>query len=53
MFSCISIIRDAGQKVKGTLVLEMVTHRFSIEEAPEAFALFDQGKTAECVSEWD
>ena len=32
---------------------QMVTHRFSIEEAPEAFALFDQGKTGKCVFEWD
>jgi propanol-preferring alcohol dehydrogenase len=31
----------------------MVTHRFSIEQAPEAFALFDTGKTGKCVFEWD
>jgi threonine dehydrogenase-like Zn-dependent dehydrogenase len=32
---------------------QMVTHRFSIEEAPQAFALFDQAKTGKCVFEWD
>ena len=32
---------------------EMVTHRFPIEAAPEAFALFDQGKTGKVILEWD
>jgi propanol-preferring alcohol dehydrogenase len=32
---------------------EMVTHRFPIEAAPEAFALFDRGKTGKVVLEWD
>jgi propanol-preferring alcohol dehydrogenase len=31
----------------------MITHRFSIEQAPEAFALFDQGRTGKVVFEWD
>ena len=31
---------------------EMVTHRFSIEQAPEAFALFDQGHTGKVILEW-
>lgn len=29
-----------------------VTHRFSIEEAPEAYRLFDEGKTGKVVFEW-
>ena len=32
---------------------KMVTHRFAIEEAPEAFRLFDQGKTGKVILEWD
>ncbi len=31
---------------------EMVTHRFPLEQAPEAFALFDQGATGKVVLEW-
>ena len=31
---------------------EMVTHRFSLEEAPQAFALFDQGATGKVILEW-
>jgi L-iditol 2-dehydrogenase len=31
---------------------EMVTHRFPLEQAPEAFALFDQGTTGKVVLEW-
>jgi propanol-preferring alcohol dehydrogenase len=31
---------------------KLVTHRFSIEEAPEAFALFDQGRTGKVILEW-
>jgi propanol-preferring alcohol dehydrogenase len=30
----------------------LVTHRFSIEEAPEAFRLFDTGQTGKVVFEW-
>jgi threonine dehydrogenase-like Zn-dependent dehydrogenase len=30
-----------------------VTHRFSIEEAPEAYRIFDEGKTGKVVFEWD
>ena len=30
----------------------MVTHRFPLEQAPEAFALFDQGATGKVVLEW-
>jgi len=30
----------------------MVTHRFPLEKAPEAFALFDQGATGKVVLEW-
>jgi len=29
-----------------------VTHRFPIEEAPEAYKLFDEGKTGKVVFEW-
>lgn len=31
---------------------QMITHRFSIEEAPEAFRLFDSGKTGKVILEW-
>jgi len=31
----------------------MVTHRFKIEQAVEAFALFDTGKTGKVVFDWD
>jgi len=31
---------------------KMVTHRFSIEEAPEAFRVFDEGKTGKVILEW-
>lgn len=30
-----------------------VTHRFSIEEAPEAYRLFDEGKTGKVVFQWE
>jgi threonine dehydrogenase-like Zn-dependent dehydrogenase len=30
----------------------MVTHRFPLEQAPEAFALFEQGATGKVVLEW-
>jgi len=33
-------------------MLEMITHRFSIEEAPEAVALFDGGRTGKVIIEW-
>ncbi len=31
---------------------DMVTHRFEIEQAPEAFALFDTGNTGKVVFAW-
>jgi propanol-preferring alcohol dehydrogenase len=31
---------------------QLITHRFSIEEAPEALELFDQGKTGKAVFMW-
>jgi threonine dehydrogenase-like Zn-dependent dehydrogenase len=31
---------------------QMITHRFSIEQAPEAFQLFDSGKTGKVILEW-
>jgi threonine dehydrogenase-like Zn-dependent dehydrogenase len=30
----------------------MVTHRFAIAQAPEAFALFDTGNTGKVVFAW-
>ena len=30
-----------------------VTHRFSIEQAPEAYKIFDEGKTGKVIFEWD
>jgi propanol-preferring alcohol dehydrogenase len=30
----------------------MVTHRFGIEDAPEAFRLADAGRTGKIVFEW-
>ena len=30
----------------------MVTHRFSIEQAPEAFEVFDSGRTGKVILEW-
>jgi threonine dehydrogenase-like Zn-dependent dehydrogenase len=33
-------------------VEKMVTHRFAIDEAPEAFRLFDEGKTGKVIFEW-
>ncbi|MEZ4727397.1 MAG: alcohol dehydrogenase catalytic domain-containing protein [Caldilineaceae bacterium] len=30
----------------------MITHRFSIEQAPEALTLFDSGKTGKVIFEW-
>lgn len=33
-------------------VEKMVTHRFSIEEAPTAFQMFDEGKTGKVVFVW-
>ncbi len=30
----------------------LITHRFTIDKAPEAFALFDSGKTGKVVFEW-
>jgi len=30
-----------------------VTHRFSIEDAPEAYKLFDEGNTGKVVFEWN
>lgn len=32
---------------------EMVTHRFGIDQASEAFALFDKGETGKVVFDWD
>jgi propanol-preferring alcohol dehydrogenase len=32
---------------------KMVTHRFSLEQAPEAFALFDRGQTGKVIFEWN
>ena len=32
---------------------KIVTHRFKIEEAVEAFSLFDTGQTGKVVFEWD
>ena len=32
---------------------DMVTHRFNIEQAVEAFALFDTGQTGKVIFEWD
>ena len=29
-----------------------VTHRFSIEDAPEAYKTFDEGETGKVVFEW-
>jgi L-iditol 2-dehydrogenase len=34
-------------------VEEMVTHRFRIKEAAEAFRAFDEGKTGKVIFEWD
>jgi threonine dehydrogenase-like Zn-dependent dehydrogenase len=31
----------------------IVTHRFPIEEAPEAYRIFDEGKTGKVVFEWN
>ncbi len=31
----------------------IVTHRFSIEDAPEAYRIFDEGKTGKVVFQWD
>jgi propanol-preferring alcohol dehydrogenase len=31
----------------------VVTHRFSIDDAPEAYRIFDEGKTGKVVFEWD
>jgi propanol-preferring alcohol dehydrogenase len=31
---------------------DMVTHRFSIDDAPEAFQLFDTGRTGKVILEW-
>ena len=31
----------------------IVTHRFPIEEAPEAYRIFDEGKTGKVVFQWD
>jgi threonine dehydrogenase-like Zn-dependent dehydrogenase len=40
--------------VKRQISLEQtVTHRFGLEEAPEAFRLFDSGRTGKVVFEWD
>ena len=32
---------------------EMVTHRFGIEQAVEAFTLFDEGETGKVIFEWE
>ena len=32
---------------------QIVTHRFKIDQAVEAFALFDSGQTGKVVFEWD
>ena len=32
---------------------DLITHRFRIEQAPEAFALFDRGDTGKVVFEWE
>jgi len=32
---------------------DLVTHRFKIEQAPEAFALFDTGETGKVVFDWE
>jgi len=31
----------------------IVTHRFPIEEASEAYRIFDEGETGKVVFEWD
>ena len=31
---------------------KMVTHRFPLDQAPQAFALFDQGRTGKVILEW-
>lgn len=37
----------------GIALDKMVTHRFSINDAPEAFRLFDTGRTGKVIFEWD
>jgi len=32
---------------------QVVTHRFRLDDAPEAFRLFDSGRTGKVVFEWE
>jgi len=32
---------------------EIITHRFKVEQAVEAFSLFDSGATGKVIFEWD
>ncbi|NQU96401.1 MAG: alcohol dehydrogenase, partial [Chloroflexi bacterium] len=32
---------------------EIITHRFPLAQADEAFALFDKGRTGKVIFEWD
>jgi threonine dehydrogenase-like Zn-dependent dehydrogenase len=38
---------------RGVPVEKMITHRFSLDQAPEAFRLFDERKTEKAIFIWD
>jgi L-iditol 2-dehydrogenase len=37
---------------RGVPVEKMITHRFSLDQAPEAFRLFDERKTEKAIFIW-
>jgi threonine dehydrogenase-like Zn-dependent dehydrogenase len=32
---------------------QVITHRFGLDDAPEAFRLFDSGRTGKVIFEWE
>jgi len=54
VFSMASYFAAVEFMLKKPVALDkIVTHRFKIEEAVEAFSLFDTGQTGKVVFEWD
>jgi propanol-preferring alcohol dehydrogenase len=43
----VDLIREHGLPIE-----DMITHRYPIEQAPEAFELFDSGRTGKVIFEW-
>jgi len=44
----VSFLASQGVSFEGA-----VTHKFSLDDAPEAYKIFDEGKTGKAIFEWD